>query len=199
MTGNGATMVWSGDDQKNIVPPWLRLIASIKLYDSCMTHSSKECNFYCRVCMVALCKECKKQHDLSEHEIIKAYKVSKVASFRIEDLEPLWDASDIYPYSQNGWLVAFIYKRGDGAARSRGQSNLAECESCPYRLKSPTAKYCSVECKVEAMMKMNGRGSTKNEAAKRKVGTISEGSSGNVQSFRKRSRKQKIPQRAPFY
>ncbi|XP_030512447.2 uncharacterized protein LOC115726626 [Rhodamnia argentea] len=198
MTAMDMTMVLSGDDQKNVVPPWLRPIASIKLYDLCKNHSSRECNFYCRVCMVALCKECKKQHDLSEHEIIKAYKVAKVASFRMEDLEPFWDIFDICPYNQNGWLVAVIYKKGDGITRSRDQTDAAECESCHYRLKSSGSKYCSVECKVEAVMKINESGNMKNEA-KRTVETIPEGSASNVQSFRKRPRKQTSPQRAPFY
>ncbi|KAI6703366.1 hypothetical protein NL676_012502 [Syzygium grande] len=200
MTGKGAMTVSSEDDQKNMVPPWLRPIADIEFYSPCEAHSSKERNFYCKVCMVALCKECKKQHDLPEHEIIKSYKVAKKASFRMEDLEPLWDTSDICPYTQNGWLVAFVYKRGDGTAPSRSQGDLEECESCRYRLKSPDAKFCSVECKVEAAMKINGSGSVENEA-KRKVETISEpeGSASNVQSLRKRLRKQKNPQRAPFF
>ncbi|XP_048141096.1 uncharacterized protein LOC125316540 [Rhodamnia argentea] len=198
MTGNGTMMVSSRDDQGKAVPPWLRPIASAKLYSSCETHLSEDRNFYCRVCMVALCKECKKQHDLSKHEMIKAYKVGKDVSFRMEDLQSLWDISDICPYISNKWLVAYIYKRGARIASSGRQSSVAECESCQYRLKSPDAKYCSLECKVDAVMKMNESGSMKNEA-KRKVETISEESPSNVRSFRKRSRKQKNPQRAPLY
>ncbi|KAL3741395.1 hypothetical protein ACJRO7_016950 [Eucalyptus globulus] len=198
MTQKGATMVSSGDDQKNGVPPWLRPIASIKFYDLCKTHSSKMCDFYCRVCMVALCIECKKQHDLSEHEIIKAYKAAEVASFRKVDLAPLWDTSDIDLYKRNVWLVAFIHKRGDGITHSRGPDDIGVCKTCQYWLKSLGAKYCSMECKVEAVMKMNGSGSMKNEA-KREVETTSEGSASNVQSFRKRPRKQKNPQRAPLH
>ncbi|XP_048141097.1 uncharacterized protein LOC125316542 [Rhodamnia argentea] len=198
MTGKDIMMVSSGDDQKNVVPPWLRPIASIKLYDFCETHSSKECNFYCRVCMVAMCKECKTQHDLSKHEVMKAYKFDRAASFRMKDLEPLWDIYDICSYNKNGWLVVVIHKRGDGIAHSHGQSDAGECECCQYRLKSPSTKYCSVECKVEALMKMKESESMKNEA-KRKAETISEGSSSSVHSFRKRARKQKNPQRAPLY
>ncbi|XP_030512436.2 uncharacterized protein At3g50808-like [Rhodamnia argentea] len=198
MTGKDTRMVLSGDDQKNVVPPWLRPIASIKLYDFCESHSSKEYSFYCRVCMVALCKECKKQHDLSGHDIIKVYKIARVASFRKKDLEPLWDISDIRLYNQKGWPVAVIYKEGDGISRSSDQSNAAECESCRYQLKSPRAKYCSVECKVEAVMKVDESESMKNEA-KRKVEAISEGSGSNVKSFRRRSRKQKNPRRAPLF
>ncbi|KAI3439175.1 ATP-dependent Clp protease proteolytic subunit [Psidium guajava] len=198
MTGKDTTMVSSGDGQKNVVPPWLRAIAGIKLYDLCEIHSSKECNFYCRVCMVAMCKECMTQHDLSGHEVIKAYKFDRVASFRVKDLEPSWDIYDICSYNKNGWFVAVIHKRGDGIGRSHDQSDAGDCESCQYRLKSPSTKYCSVECKVEALMKMTESESMKKEA-KRKVETISGGSSSNVQSFRKQPRKQKNPQRAPFY
>ncbi|XP_030512448.2 uncharacterized protein LOC115726627 [Rhodamnia argentea] len=160
---------------------------SIQLYGLCETHSSEECNFYCRVCMFALCKECKKQHDIFEHEIIRAYKVNEVASFRLADLESLRDASDICPYKGNGRLVEVIYKRGDGIACCHGQGNVVECESCQYRLKSPSAKYCSIQCKVEAVMKMNESESVTNEA-KRKVETISEESASDVKSFTKRPR-----------
>ncbi|KAI3439172.1 ATP-dependent Clp protease proteolytic subunit [Psidium guajava] len=179
MTGNGTMMASSGDDQEKVVPLWLRPIASAKLYSSCKTHRSKDRNFYCRICMVALCEECKKQHDLSKHEMIKAYKVGKDVSFRMEDLQSLWDISDICPYTSNKWLVAYIYKRGSGIASSGGRSSVAECESCQYRLKSPDAKYCSVECKVEAVMKMNESGSMKSEA-KREVEAISEETPSNV-------------------
>ncbi|XP_056175504.1 protein RGF1 INDUCIBLE TRANSCRIPTION FACTOR 1-like [Syzygium oleosum] len=200
MTGNDAMMVSPGDDREKVVPLWLRPIASAGVYSSCETHRSEERNFYCRVCMVALCKECKKQHDLSDHEMIKAYKVGRDVSFRMDDLKYLWDISDICQYTSNKKLVAFIRKRGDGSARSSSESGTTECESCQYRLKSPGAKYCSVECKVEAVMKMNGSGSMNNEA-KKKVEAISEGSASasNVQSFRKRPRKQKHPRRAPLY
>ncbi|KAI3439173.1 ATP-dependent Clp protease proteolytic subunit [Psidium guajava] len=192
MTGKDTTTVSSGDDQKNAVPPWLRPIMRIQLCGLCETHSSRECNFYCRVCMFALCKECKKQHDVFEHEIIKAFKVNGAASFSMADLEPLWDISDICPYKGSRLLVAVIYKRGDGIASSRRWRDPAKCESCQYRLKSLSAKYCSIECKVEAVMKMNESESMKNEA-KRKVETISEGSASNVQSFTKRPRMQKNP------
>ncbi|KAL3741397.1 hypothetical protein ACJRO7_016952 [Eucalyptus globulus] len=206
MMGNDATVVWSRDYQKNVVPPWLRPIASTKFYSPCKTHLSEERSFYCSICVIALCEECKKQHDLCKHDMIKVPTLisnhlltfRQDASFRMEDLRSLWDTSGICKYTSNRCLVAFVPKRGDGIARSHGQRSVAMCESCQYQLKSLGAKYCSVECKVEAVMKMNGSGSTKNEA-KMKVETVSEGSSGNVESFRKGPRKQKSPQRAPFF
>lgn len=62
--------VSSGDDQEKVVPRWLRPIAGAKFYSSCETHRFKERNYYCRVCMVAFCKDCKKEHDRSKHEIL---------------------------------------------------------------------------------------------------------------------------------
>ncbi|XP_030536764.1 uncharacterized protein LOC115745381 [Rhodamnia argentea] len=188
-------MVSSEDDQEKAVPRWLRPIAGAKFYCSCETHRSKERNYYCRVCMVSFCKDCKEQHDRSKHEILKVYKTSHAASFRVEDLKPLWDISGICMYTSNGWLVALIYKRGIGISGSRGKKGIAECESCLYGLKSPSAKYCSVECKVEAALKMNGSGSI-TEKAKRKLETMLEEIAHDVHSFRKRARKQKKPQRA---
>ncbi|XP_056175799.1 uncharacterized protein LOC130140449 [Syzygium oleosum] len=128
MRGSDAVMVSSGDDQEMVLPLWLRSIASAKLYCSCETHPSELRTFYCRVCGVAVCNECKERHNLCNHEMIKAYKASKGPSFRRDDLEPLWDISDIYPYSQNGCLVAYIPKRGAGMACSRSQSGFAECK-----------------------------------------------------------------------
>ncbi|KAL3741400.1 hypothetical protein ACJRO7_016955 [Eucalyptus globulus] len=166
MMGNDAVTVSSGDDQEKAVPMWLRPIASVKFHGPCDIHLSEKLDFYCRVCMIAVCKGCKKQHDLFEHEMIRVYKVGKDALFKMKDLKSLWNISDIRPHTIN---------------------DVVKCESCQFRLRSLGAKFCSVECKVEAVMKMNGSGSMKNEA-KRKVETISEGSASNVQPFWKRPR-----------
>ncbi|KAF7850844.1 hypothetical protein BT93_L4962 [Corymbia citriodora subsp. variegata] len=198
LTASEAMVGLGRGDQEKVVPRWLRLILSAKFYSSCETHHSKERNYFCRVCMLALCKDCKRQHDHSKHEILTAYKASHAASFRMEDLKPLWDISGICPYTFNGWLVAFIYKKGTGLSRPRCKSGVAECESCRYALKSPSAKYCSLECKVEAALKMNGSGNT-NEKAKRKLETTLAEIAHSVHSVRKRARKQEKPQRAPFH
>ncbi|KAL3719480.1 hypothetical protein ACJRO7_004444 [Eucalyptus globulus] len=198
MTVTDTMMILSGDDQEKVIPRWLRPIAGAKFFSSCETHHSKERNYYCRVCTLAFCKDCKQQHDCSKHEILTAYKASHAASFRMEDLKSLWDISGICPYSFNGWLVAFVYKKGTGISRSRCKNGAAECESCRYVLKSPSAKYCSVECKVEAALKMNGSGNM-DEKAKRNLETTLEENARDVHSFRKRARKQEEPQRAPFH
>ncbi|XP_048140240.1 uncharacterized protein LOC125316277 [Rhodamnia argentea] len=198
MTLTDAMMVSSGEDQEKVVPRWLRPLVDAKFYSWCETHRSKERNYYCRVCMLALCKDCKEQHDGSKHEIITAYKASHMASFRMEDLKQLWDISDICPYTFNGWLVAFIYRKGTGISRSHCKSGVAECESCRYGLKLASAKYCSVECKVEAALKKNGSGSM-DLKAKRKLETIVEEVAEDVHSFRKRERKQQKPQRVPSH
>ncbi|XP_039167473.1 uncharacterized protein LOC120292953 [Eucalyptus grandis] len=185
--GNDAVTVSSGDDQEKAVPMWLRPIASVKFHGPCDIHLSEKLDFYCRVCMIAVCKGCKKQHDLFEHEMIRVYKVAKDAFFKMKDLKSLWDISDIRPHTINENAVAFVHKRGDGIPRPYDLNSDVKCETCHFRLRSSGAKFCSVECKVEAVMKMNGSESMKNEA-KRKVETISEGSASNVQSFRKRPR-----------
>ncbi|XP_030536765.1 uncharacterized protein LOC115745382 [Rhodamnia argentea] len=148
-------MVSSEDDQEKFVPQWLRPITVAKFYSSCETHRSKERNYYCRVCMLSFCKVCKEQHDRSKHEIPTVYKTSCMASFRIKDLKPLWDISSIHLYTFNGCLVAVIYKKGIGISRSCYKNRVAECESCRYGLKLPSAKYYSVECKVEAPLRMD--------------------------------------------
>ncbi|KAL3719576.1 hypothetical protein ACJRO7_004572 [Eucalyptus globulus] len=166
-------MILSGDDQEKVIPRWLRPIAGR--------------NYYCRVCMLAFCKDCKQQHDCSKHEILTNGGLEIAVGY-------FW----YLPGHFQRVLVAFIYKKGTGISRSRCKSGAAECESCRCVLKSPSAKYCSMECKVEAGLKMNGSGNM-DETAKRNLETTLEENARDVYSFRKRARKQEELQRAPFH
>ncbi|KAI4325501.1 hypothetical protein MLD38_030892 [Melastoma candidum] len=177
-------------------PTWLRRLKLGRFYRYCESHHSEVCNFYCLRCMgLAICPKCKNQHDQCGRKmILTAYKASGEATLRTEDVESIWDISDICLYIINRKHILFIQRKGRDGRRGLSHGE-GRCRNCSYRIRSPS-KYCSIECKVDMIQRSPATETEERKSAEETGAGV--GESGAEKSYRKRPRKG-IPRRAPFF
>ncbi|KAI4386719.1 hypothetical protein MLD38_004627 [Melastoma candidum] len=102
--------------------------------------------------------------------------------------------------------IVFIQKKG-GAGHPGPSNSYERCQNCSYRIK-PQCSYCSIECKVEDIIRKKNSEEIVNQGGKRKsceeadadsiVETDCKGVSPAPKSYRKRPRKG-IPHRSPLF
>eukprot|EP00250_Pteridium_aquilinum_P007158 c16939_g1_i1 orf=433-1338(-) len=132
-------------------PAWLEGLLSEKFFSPCGSHSTykkNERNIYCLDCSLAICQHCLPYHP-HPHRLLQVRRYVYHDVIRMQDIQKLVDCALVQPYIINSAKVVFLNQRPQPRP-SKGQGNM--CETCERSLQD-SYKYCSVACKVEAVVK----------------------------------------------
>ncbi|KAK1403487.1 PLATZ transcription factor family protein [Heracleum sosnowskyi] len=129
---------------------WLQSLCTDKFFKGCSIHEmakKNEKNICCLDCCTSICPHCVHSHRFHRLLQVRRYVYHDVV--RLEDLEKLFDCSNVQAYTINAAKVVFIRKRPQNR-HFKGSGNY--CTSCDRSLQEPFY-HCSLGCKVEFVLK----------------------------------------------
>ncbi|WOG96570.1 hypothetical protein DCAR_0415906 [Daucus carota subsp. sativus] len=129
---------------------WLQSLCTDKFFRACSIHvmaKKNEKNICCLDCCTSICPHCVHSHRFHRLLQVRRYVYHDVV--RLEDLEKLFDCSNVQAYTINAAKVVFIRKRPQNR-QFKGSGNY--CTSCDRSLQEPFY-HCSLGCKVEFVLK----------------------------------------------
>ncbi|CAL4886257.1 unnamed protein product [Urochloa decumbens] len=195
-------------------PQWLRGLLSEEFFDACAAHPGErknDKNHFCVDCAAALCRHCLPHQPA--HDVLQIWKYASCFVVRVDDLR-LFDCAGIQSHTVSDHEVVFLNER---TARKRSASAENPCAACARPLPSGH-DFCSLFCKVKHLgegehgglrraLRVSRRqqqedqepAAPETQSGKRRQPSSSPDAGPSCGgSFRKRSRKQPEPERAPL-
>ncbi|CAM6038995.1 unnamed protein product [Sphagnum compactum] len=130
-------------------PAWLEALLSEKFFVACTTHAAlkkNEKNVFCVDCSGGVCQHCVSGH--RSHCLLQIRRYVYHDVIRLQDIQRLLDCSEVQTYIINSARVVFLNQRPQPRP-SKGLGNA--CGFCERSLQD-SYHYCSVGCKVDAVM-----------------------------------------------
>jgi len=131
-------------------PAWLEALLSEKFFVACTTHAAlkkNEKNVFCVDCSGGVCQHCVSGH--RSHCLLQIRRYVYHDVIRLQDIQRLLDCSEVQTYIINSARVVFLNQRPQPRP-SKGLGNA--CGFCERSLQD-SYHYCSVGCKVDAVMR----------------------------------------------
>eukprot|EP01018_Ginkgo_biloba_P023994 Gb_29488 [translate_table: standard] len=130
-------------------PAWLEALLTDKFFVACSTHlesRKNETNIFCVDCSISICQHCLPRH--RSHRLLQVRRYVYHDVIRLQDMQKLFECSHVQTYIINSARVVFLNQR----PQSRPAKGLANsCENCERSLQE-SYRYCSVACKVDAVL-----------------------------------------------
>ncbi len=137
-------------------PAWLQALLSEKFFVPCTKHATSkknERNVFCVDCNGGVCQHCVSSHN--RHCLLQIRRYVYHDVIRLHDIQRLLDCSQVQTYIINSARVVFLNQRPQPRP-AKGLGNA--CGTCERSLQD-SYSYCSVACKVDAVMRQ-GRDSS---------------------------------------
>lgn len=134
-------------------PAWLESLLGEKFFVPCAKHGAlkkNERNVFCVDCNAGVCQHCVPAHQ--SHCILQIRRYVYHDVIRLQDIQRLLDCSSVQTYIINSARVVFLNQRPQPRP-SKGMGNA--CGTCDRSLQDLYA-YCSVACKVDAVISSGG-------------------------------------------
>ncbi|XBI59177.1 hypothetical protein VPH35_040296 [Triticum aestivum] len=186
-------------------PSWLGPLLGARFFERCAAHprlAKNECNHYCLSCAgeenAVCCPMCLSGH--RDHHVLQIRRSSRYGEvIWVAELDEVADMSLVQPYVVNHERVVYLNPRSQAPQHAvKCFRPAGECLVCDRKLVKPIFRFCSISCKLHAMVSDPNLTFILDPECK-------EGG-GDVQliggtSYRRQPRKGVCgpPQRAPFY